>query len=96
MEKIVVAKWKIKESEASRILKMLPELAEKTRTEKSNMSYTIYQAENDPRALMLHEQYVDAAAAEAHRQSERYKRIVVNEIIPHLEVRAVISVKKLL
>jgi len=65
-------------------------------TEKSNISYTIYQAENDPRELILHEQYVDAAAAEAHRQSEHYKRIVVNEIIPHLEVRAVISVKKLL
>ena len=62
MEKIVVAKWKIKESEASRILKMLPELAEKTRTEKGNISYTISQAENDPRELILHKQYVDAAA----------------------------------
>lgn len=39
MERIVFAKWKIKESEASRILKMLPELAEKTRTEKGNISY---------------------------------------------------------
>ena len=44
MERIVFAKWKIKESEASRILKMLPELAEKTRTEKGNISYTIYQS----------------------------------------------------
>ena len=31
-------------------------------TEKSNISYTISQAENDPRALILHKQYVDAAA----------------------------------
>ena len=96
MEKIVIAKWKIKESETARILKMLPELAEKTRNEKGNLSYTIYQSENDPRELILHEQYVDAAAAETHRQSEHYKRIGVNEIIPHLEVREVALVKKLI
>ena len=95
MERIVIAKWKIKESETSRILKMLPELAEKTRNEKGNLSYAIYQSENDPFELILHEQYVDAAAAETHRQSEHYKRIVVNEIIPHLEVREVAFVKKL-
>jgi quinol monooxygenase YgiN len=96
MEKIVIAKWRLRESESSRILEMLPELAEKTRTEKGNISYTIYQSENDPHELILHEHYVDAAAAEAHRQSEHYKRIVVNEVIPHLESREVITVKKLL
>jgi quinol monooxygenase YgiN len=95
MERIIVAKWKIKESEVSRILKMLPELAEKTRTEKGNISYMIYQSENDPHELILHEHYADADAAEAHRQSDHYKRIVVNEVIPHLEVREVVFVKKL-
>ncbi len=74
---------------------MLPELAEKTRNEEGNLSYTIYQSENDPRELILHEQYVDAAAAETHRQSEHYKGIVLNEIIPHLEVREAVFVKKL-
>jgi quinol monooxygenase YgiN len=95
MERIVVAKWKIKESEVFRILAMLPELAEKTRAEEGNISYTIYQSESDPRELILHEHYVDAAAAEMHRQSEHYKRIVVNEVIPHLEIREVVLVKKL-
>ncbi len=95
MERIVIATWKIKESEASRILKMLPELAEKTRAESGNVPYTIYQSENDLHELIIHEHYVDAAAAEAHRQSEHYQRIVVNEVIPHLEVREVVLVKKL-
>ncbi|MFN6498058.1 MAG: putative quinol monooxygenase [Nostoc sp. DedQUE01] len=95
MEKIVIVKWKLKESEVSRILKMLPELAEKTRNEEGNISYTIYQSESDPRELILHEHYVDDNAAETHKQSQHYKRIVVNEIIPHLEVREVILVKKL-
>jgi len=96
MEKIVFAKWKIKQSEASRIMKLLPELAEKTRAESGNISYAIYQSESDPCELILHEHYVDAAAAEAHRQSEHYKRIVVNEVVPHLEGREVVLVRKLI
>ena len=96
MEKIVIVKWKLKESEAPRILKLLPELGEKTRKEQGNISYTIYQSESDPRELILNEHYIDADAAEAHKQSGHYKRIVRNEIVPHLEVREVISVKKLL
>lgn len=93
---IVIVKWKLKHSEALRVLALLPELAESTRGEPGNVSYAIYQSKENPQELILHEEYVDAAAAEAHRQSEHYKRIVVNEIIPHLEVREVISVKKLL
>jgi quinol monooxygenase YgiN len=96
MEKTIIVKWRLKESELPRILPMLPELAEKTRREKGNISYTIYQSESDPRELRLHEQYVDDAAAEAHKQSEHYQRIVAYEIIPHLEVREVVSVTKLI
>lgn len=92
---IVIVKWKIAESETSRILALLPELAEKTRAEPGNVSYAIYQSERSPQELILHEEYVDAAAAEAHRRSEHYERIVVDEIIPHLEVREVAVVKKL-
>ncbi|MBD2593304.1 antibiotic biosynthesis monooxygenase [Nostoc sp. MBR 210] len=95
MEKIIIVKWRIKESETSRILKLLPELAEKTRSEEGNISYMIYQSENDPCELILCEHYTDTTAAESHRQSEHYKRIVAEEIIPYLESREVISVKKL-
>ncbi len=95
MEKIIFVKWRLKESELLRILKMLPEMAEKTRLEEGNISYTIYQSESDPCELILHEHYVDAAAAEAHKQSEHYQRIVASEIIPQLEVREVVAVKKL-
>jgi len=96
MGKILVAKWKIRESETPRVLKMLPELAEKTRSEKGNVAYAIYQSESNPSELILHEEYVDAAAADAHRQSEHYQRIVAHGIIPHLEVREVIRVVKLI
>ncbi|MFN6483905.1 MAG: putative quinol monooxygenase [Nostoc sp. DedQUE03] len=95
MEQILIVKWKIKESETSRILKLLPELAEKTRSEEGNTSYTIYQSQSDRSELILCEHYTDAAAAEAHRRSKHYQSIVAEAIIPHLESREVIAVKQL-
>jgi quinol monooxygenase YgiN len=96
MEKVVIAKWRVKASSLPRILERLPELAAKTREEKGNVSYVIYQSESDPNELILHEQYVDAEAADAHRQSEHYQKIVVGEIVPHLEGREVFHVQRLI
>ena len=93
--KTVIARWRIKASETSRLLAMLPELAEKTRSEPGNVLYTIFQSASDPRDLVLHEEYVDDAAADAHRQSEHYQRIVADEIVPHLELRDVVVVNRL-
>ncbi len=96
MEKELIVKWKIKESETARILKLLPTLAEMTKKEKGNLFYAIYQSENDPNELLLHERYTDADAVEAHKNSEHYQKTVVDEIIPHLEIREVTIVKRLL
>jgi len=96
MEKELIVKWKIKESETARILKLLPTLVEKTKKEEGNLFYAIYQSENDANELLLHERYADADAVEAHKNSEHYQKIVVDEIIPHLEIREVTIVKRLL
>ncbi|WP_158798825.1 putative quinol monooxygenase [Pedobacter sp. L105] len=95
MEKEVIVKWKIKENETSRILGLLPELVEKTRAEKGNLAYNIYQSVEDTNVLILHERYVDTDAADAHKNSAHYQKIVVGQIVPHLEIREVSSVKKL-
>ena len=96
MSKELIVRWKIRESEIPRILAMLPELASKTRSEPGNLSYAIYQAENSPGELILHEQYVDAEAIEFHRKSEHYQKIVATGITPYLDLREVIAVKSLL
>ncbi|WP_035615957.1 putative quinol monooxygenase [Haloferula sp. BvORR071] len=96
MSKELIVKWKIKEAEIPRILALLPELADKTKNEDGNIFYRIYQSETDPGELVLHEQYVDAEAAEAHRQSDHYQQIVAAQIAPHLEQREVMAVRKLL
>ena len=95
MPKTFIARWRIKASELSRLVAMLPELAEKTRGEPGNLLYTVYQSTSDPRDIFIHEQYADEAAADAHRQSEHYQRIVTGEIVPHLELRDVVVVNQL-
>lgn len=96
MKKELIVKWKIKASETSRILGMLPEMAEKTKGEPGNLAYNVFQSESDPNEIILHEAYVDDAAVEAHRNSEHYLRIVAAEIRPHLEGREVVFVRQLL
>jgi quinol monooxygenase YgiN len=95
MEKIIIVKWRIKDSETARILKLLPELIAESRKEPGNVSYAIYQSENDPSDLILHEAYIDATASESHKRSEHYQRIVLKEIIPHLASREVTPVTQL-
>lgn len=95
MEKEIIVKWKIKETETARILGLLAELEEKTRSENGNLSYNIYQSVDDANILILHERYADAAAAEAHKNSAHYQEIVATQIVPYLELREVSSLKKL-
>lgn len=95
MEKEVIVKWKIRETETERILALLPSLVEQTRNEKGNLSYSIYQSAEDENTLILQERYADAKAAEDHKSSKHYQDIVVAQIIPHLEVREVSVLKKL-
>ena len=95
MEKELIVKWTIKASETSRILRLLPQLAEKTRNEKGNLSYHIYQSADDQNVIILHERYADQDAVEAHKNSEHYLETVAKQIIPHLENREVQLVIKL-
>lgn len=95
MEKELIVKWKIAASETSRILGLLPQLVEKTRNEKGNLFYHIYQSADDLNILILHERYADQEAVETHKNSQHYLETVVAQIIPHLETRELQLVNKL-
>jgi autoinducer 2-degrading protein len=95
MEKELIVKWTIRESETSRILDLLPQLVEKTRNEKGNLSYHIYQSADHQNVLILHERYADQEALEIHKKTAHYLETVVAQIIPHLENREVQMLNKL-
>lgn len=96
MKKMQIVKWVMKPEDTAAVLAALPELAEKSRAEKGNVSYSVFQAVEDPNVLMLYECYASQEALEAHRQSEHYERIVVNQIRPRLAVREVMEVTQIL
>lgn len=96
MEKELIVKWQIKPSETARILELLPELARLSKTETGNLAYSIFQSEENPNVIFLHEIYVNEAAIEAHKASAAYQEIVVGRIMPHLEFREVNFVNKLI
>ena len=95
MEKELIVKWKIKESETPRILTLLEALVKKTRNETGNISYNIYQSVENENELVLHERYADSNAVEIHKNSEHYQQTVLKQIIPYLEIREVNILKKL-
>lgn len=95
MEKELIVKWKITESETSRVLSLLEEMVEKTRNEPGNILYNIYQSDENANELILHERYVDSEAVAMHKGSDHYQQIVVQQIIPHLELRELNILKKL-
>jgi len=61
------------------------ELAEKTRSEPGNLLYAVYQSASDPQDIIIHEQYADDAAVDAHRPWEHYHRIVRALLKPNQE-----------
>jgi autoinducer 2-degrading protein len=95
MEKELIVKWKIGETETQRILGLLPGLVEATRNEDGNIFYNIYQSVDDANVLILHERYTNAEAVEVHKASAHYQETVAEQIIPYLEVREVSGVQKL-
>ncbi|MBL8748183.1 MAG: antibiotic biosynthesis monooxygenase [Planctomycetes bacterium] len=96
MKTTLFVRWTLQAASVSRVLTLLADLAAKTRSEPGNLLYDVYQSESEPREIVLHEEYVDAEALAAHRQSPHYAALVVNGILPHLEKREVVVARKLL
>jgi len=86
----VFAKWKVKAGALEKVLGLLKEVREKTRTEKGNLYYNINQSTSDKNILLLHEAYKSEEAIQEHRNTRHYQELVSGKIIPLLEDREVI------
>ena len=59
------------------IAEILQQLTEASRQEPGCVSFIPHRVEGDPDTVIIYEQYRDAAAAEAHRQSAHFKKYAV-------------------
>ena len=91
----VYAKWQVKEGKLDAVLHLMKEAAEKSTQEKGNLFYKLHQSQEDQNTIILYEGYVDSDAVETHRNSEHFKNIVLELVVPLLENREVILMNQL-
>ena len=92
----IYAKWQVKEGKLDTILDLMKEVAEKSSKEEGNLFYNLHQSQQDENTLILFEGYTDKDAVEIHRNSEYFKNLVLEKIVPLLESREVILMDKIL
>lgn len=86
----VHAKWQVKEGKLDTVLQLMKEAAEKSTQEEGNLFYKLHQSQENQNTIVLYEGYIDAAAVETHRNSEHFKKLVLEQVVPLLENREVI------
>lgn len=74
---------------------MMKEVAEQSSREDGNLFYKLHQSQSDRNTLILFEGYKDSEAVEIHRNSEYFKKLVLEQIVPLLESREVILMDKI-
>ena len=87
---ITFAKWQVKKDSIPAVLRLLPELIQKSIAEEGNAQYKIYRSNSEANLFILFEVYRDEQSLEAHRNSSHFREIIVEQIVPLLENREVI------
>ena len=72
----IVAKHVLKEGGKAGIVTILEELVQKTRLEKGNFSYALYELTDDPNVVTMLEEWESKEAIDAHMKSEHFMRII--------------------
>ena len=83
----LTATWRAKPGNEQLCREILELMTPLTRAEPGCLFYQAHQSGDDPGLFILYEQYVDAAALEAHSLSEHFKEHVLGKAVPLLESR---------
>ncbi|MER5500700.1 MULTISPECIES: putative quinol monooxygenase [unclassified Streptomyces] len=90
MSYVVVARYRTKEGEENTVLPLLDAMAAASRQEPGNLAYRVHQGTEDPRAVVLYEEYASEADFTAHCATEHFREIVLGRVVPLLESRDVL------
>ena len=84
---VVIARWRAREGEEDAVARALGEIVPIARAESGMIDYQVHRDPEDPQQFTIYERYRDAAAYDAHLQSEPMKRLGFGDAIPRLESR---------
>jgi quinol monooxygenase YgiN len=85
MAHAVAVTWVAKEGQEERVRQLLDEITPLVRAEPGCLMYIAHRSPEDPRTFFLYEQYRDEAAWLAHRETEHFRELVRDEVVPLLE-----------
>ena len=84
---VVVARYYAQAGKQDEILEILKQVVPLSRAETGNRAYIVNQSADDPRQIMLYEQYLDEAAFQFHANLPEFADLVKGRIWPLLESR---------
>jgi quinol monooxygenase YgiN len=87
MAYVLVARMTAQEGEEERAAELIGRLAPASNAEPGCIQYVPHRAVDDPRTFMIYEQYIDAAAFEAHTQTEHFQALGAGELFGLMEAR---------
>ncbi len=87
MTYVMVARWRPRAGETGKVEAILCELAAAVRQEPGNLQFIVHRSVDDPDDLLLYEVYASEDAFAAHQQTEHFKKLVLQGVVPLLETR---------
>ena len=84
---VVAAQYTIKEGKEQDVINVLKKMIPISRKEPGCKFYSVNQAPDNPRKLLLYEQYVDKSGYEAHMATDAFKENILGKVVPMLESR---------
>jgi len=87
MSFVLAVRMQVKAGEEQRAHALIKELTEATRQEPGNELYAPCVEPDDPRSVLIFEQYRDQEAFEAHGASDHFQRLAAGQLWDLLESR---------
>ena len=84
---VVAARYLIKEGNEKAVMDVLRKMVPISRAEPGCRFYALNQSPENPRKLLLYEQYVDKGGYEAHMATDAFKENILGKVVPMLESR---------
>ena len=84
---VVAAQYTVKEGKDKDVIAILKKMIPISRAEPGCKLYMVNQSPENPRKLLLYEQYVDKAGYEAHMATDAFKENILGKVVPLLESR---------
>lgn len=85
---VVAARFVAQSGHGDRVAALLAEMTPFANAEPGCRAYIVNRSLEDPDRFLLYEQYDDAAAFDAHRETPEFQRIILGEVVPLLAERS--------